>query len=92
MLPQRADERKTREQILPSGQRIKDTGPRKQEHHVESEERVHAINERSTCGRDQSTGIGDHNLSFVIQLLKLRVIFVPTNVVIPHFSFICHRH
>ena len=37
-------------------------------------------------------GICDNNLSFVIQILKLRAIFVPTNAVIPHFSFICRRH
>ena len=46
---------KSQGQVLP-GQRIKVTGPRRQEH-AQVEERVHA-----TCGRGQSTGIGEQNL------------------------------
>ena len=56
--PERAQERKTLEQVLPSGQRIKDTRPRRQEDDVEGEEGGHAVNELSTCGHDQSPGIG----------------------------------
>ena len=54
--PDRAEERRTREQVPPSGQRIKDTGPRRQEDHVQGGDRVHAGDELSTCGNKLCQG------------------------------------
>ena len=47
--PERAEERRTRGQVSPSGQRIKDTRLPRQEDHVRGEERVHAV-ENATKG------------------------------------------
>ena len=52
---ERAKERRTREQVLPNTQRIKDTGRRRQEDQVQVEERVHAVDHFPTC-------IGEQNL------------------------------
>ena len=41
--PESAEERRTRGQVSPSGQRIKDTRRSRQEDHVRGEERVHAV-------------------------------------------------
>ena len=54
--------RRNREQVVLSGQRIRDTRSWRQEDHVQIEERVHAVDELSTGGRDQSVGIGERNL------------------------------
>ena len=56
--PERAEEWRTREQDLPSGQRMKDTNFGGKEDHFKGEERAHAFNELSTCGRDQSPSAG----------------------------------
>ena len=61
-VPERAEERRTREQVPPSGQRIKNPGHRRQEDHLQGEA-LHAADELSTCGRDQSPGIGEQNLA-----------------------------
>ena len=55
--PERAKERRTREQVLPGGRRMKDTGSREQQDHVQGEERDHAVDELQTRGGNTSAGI-----------------------------------
>ena len=55
-VPQHAREWRAREQVLPArGSNIPE--PQRQD-----EERVQAVDELPTCGRDQSSGIGEQNL------------------------------
>ena len=49
-------------QVPPRGHWSEDTGSRRQEDHVQGEERVHAVDELLTLGRDQGPCISEQHL------------------------------